>query len=145
MTVKLQNGTPASEEAIVAFESGLGLRPSDSYLAFLRTQDGAEPENNLLRGNDDVSVNGFIPLAEIMKERRYIENIPEKGYPVAWSACGNYVFIDEARNGAVFFWDHERPEKITEVAINFGVFLDLLEPFDINTIVLKPGQVKRIR
>jgi len=96
MKIKLENGTPASEDEIVAFESALGTQLSASFLAFLRTQNGAEPENNFLRGNKDVSVSGFIPLAEIMDERSYIENIPEKGYPIALSAGGNYVFIDEA-------------------------------------------------
>jgi len=89
-------------------------------------------------------VNQFIPVAEIQKERAYLENIPAKAYPIAWAECGNYVFVDEGKNGAVFFWDHEIPEEITELAANFGAFLDLLEPFDIKTIELKPGQVKRV-
>jgi hypothetical protein len=83
-------------------------------------------------------------VAEIMKERAHIENIPAKAYPIAWAEGGNYIFIDEEKSGAVFFWDHEVPEEITELAANFGTFLDLLDPFDINTIELKPGQVKKV-
>ena len=64
-------------------------------------------------------------------------------YPIAWAEGGNYVFIDEGKNGAVFFWDHEVPEEIKEVAPNFEAFLDHLEPFDINAIQLKPEQVKK--
>jgi hypothetical protein len=44
--------------------------------------------------------------------------------------------------GRCFFWDHEVPEPPTQLAPNFGAFLDLLEPFDIQKIELKPGQVK---
>jgi hypothetical protein len=44
----------------------------------------------------------------------------------------------------VFFWDHELPEKPVELAANFGAFVELLEPFDIQTIQLKPGQVKKV-
>jgi hypothetical protein len=89
-------------------------------------------------------VNEFIPANEILEERNYIENIPDKAYPVALASGGNYVFIDEHKNGAVFFWDHELPEDITELAPSFGAFLDLLEPSDIEKVVLKPGQVKRV-
>lgn len=116
MTIKLENGTPASDEEIHGLESALGFTLSGSFRAFLKSQNGAEPENNLFRGNDNVGLNGFIPLAEIMEDRGYIENIPKRAYPIAWSACGNYVFIDEDRNGAVFFWDHEDPENIVELA-----------------------------
>jgi SMI1 / KNR4 family (SUKH-1) len=144
MRITLKNGNPASEGAIEALESALGVRLSESYRAFLGAQDGAKPENNLFEGNDNVGINGFIPLAEVMKERAYIENLPERAYPVAWSAGGNYAFIDEDRDGSVFFWDHEEPEKITELAVSFGAFLELLEPFDISKIELKPGQVKRV-
>ncbi len=52
--------------------------------------------------------------------------------------------MDEDRNGAVFFWDHELPEQTVELAANFEAFLDVLEPFDIKSIKLRPGQVKRV-
>ena len=89
-------------------------------------------------------MNRFIPVREILKERTHIENIPDKAYPVAWAEGGNYVFVDEEKDGAVFFWDHEAPENIVKLAPNFGAFLDLLEPFDIKKIELKPGQVKKV-
>ena len=48
-------------------------------------------------------MNGFIPVSEIQKARACIENIPRRAYPIAWAEGGNYVFIDEGGNGAVFF------------------------------------------
>jgi hypothetical protein len=145
MKIKLHNGKPASEKATLALEVALGCRLSDSFRVFLGVYDGAEPETNTFKisDNNDSGVNKFIPAAEILGARAHIENIPTRAYPVAWAECGNYVLIDEDRNGAVFFWDHELPDEPTELAANFGAFLDLLTPFDIRTIQLKKGQVKK--
>ncbi len=86
----------------------------------------------------------FIRTDEILKQRAYIaEEIPPEAYPVAWAEGGNYVFVDEGKGGAVFFLDHEIPEPTIKLASNFQGFLDLLEPFDIKTVKLKPGQVKK--
>ena len=146
MKVKLRNGKAAPEESILAAETRLGYVISTSFRTFLRTQDGAEPETNIFRVStrNDSGVNRFIPVTEIGDERTRIESIPAKGYPVAWAEGGNYVFIDEAKHGAVFFWDHEEPEDPVELAGSFDAFLNLLEPFDIKSIELKPGQVKRV-
>jgi hypothetical protein len=147
MKIKLQNGGCASEDSIRALESQLGCKLSESFKEFVRTQDGAKPETNMFKIGDknESGVAGFIPVEEIAEQRAHIEGFPQdKAYPVAWDDCGNCVFVDEARDGAVFFWDHELPEGTTQLAPNFGSFLDLLEPFDISTVKLKPGQVKRV-
>ncbi len=146
MRVKLQNGHPASEEAMNALEIALGCRLSDSFRTFLRTYDGAKPETNVFRINErnESGVNRFIPVREIAKARTQIENIPSKAYPVAWAEGGNYIFVDEDKDGAVFFWDHELPDEPTNLAADFGSFLELLEPFDVGRIQLKPGQVRKV-
>ena len=94
---------------------------------------------------NESGVNGFIPISLVMVERNKIENIPENAYPVAWAEGGNYVLVDERRNGEVYFWDHEQPETILKIADSFGGFLSMLKPFDIRTVELKPGQVKSVR
>jgi hypothetical protein len=146
MKIKLQGGQQASEADIVAFEEGLGCGLSDSFKAFVRSRNGAEVETNRFGvGTDNSSgVNRFIPLSQIPKARKHIENIPERAYPVAWAEGGNYVYVDEGRNGAVFFWDHELPDTPTQLACSFGAFLEVLEPFDIKSVQLKPGQVKSV-
>ena len=146
MTVKLADGSAASPASIKALETDLGFQISDSFREFISTQDGASPETNIFRVSEknQSGVNEFIPAASIAAERTYLENLPQKAYPVAWAEGGNYVFIDEGRNGEVFYWDHEVPEEISRLADNFAAFLALLKPFDIKSIKIKPGQVKRV-
>ena len=145
MKIKLRGGKPASDESILALQAALGCQISGSFRDFVRGNDGAEPETNIFRitPQNESGVNRFIPVSEILKERARVEDTPTKAYPVAWAEGGNYVFVDESQNGAVFFWDHETQER-TELAPSFGTFLDLLEPFDIRKIELKPGQVKKV-
>jgi hypothetical protein len=146
MNIKLTNGKPATEDAIKALQDALKCQLSESFKIFLRANDGAKPETNIFGVNEKTEggVNGFIPASEIIQNRTYIENLPPRGYPVAWAQGGNYVFIDEDRNGAVFFWDHEEPENVVEVAPDFGRFLEILEPFDVRSVELKPGQLKKV-
>jgi len=141
MKISLNNGRAASEDAIASLEAAVGRRLSEPFRHFLKEYDGAEPETNIVNGNNDCGVNQFIPAARIGSERKYIENLPKLGYPVAWSEGGNYVFIDEGKNGAVYFWDHETA-GITKLADDFQSFLDLMEPLE--DIELKPGQVKSV-
>lgn len=146
MKVKLRGGETAPEQEILALEDALGCPISSSFRAFIRTYDGASPDTNIFRISESNSggVSEFIPVREILKNRMYIEDIPRQAYPVAHAECGNFVLIDEGRNGAVFFWDHELPDEPTDLAANFGAFLDLLEPVDMTTIELKPGKVKKV-
>jgi hypothetical protein len=146
MKIKLMEGKAAPEEAILALETELGCRLSESFKAFVRTHDGAKPETNVFKVGDknESGINRFVPVDEIGQERAHIGHFPRgKAYPVARDSCGNYVFIDEDRAGAVFFWDHEFSDERIELASDFAIFLELLEPFDIRSIKLKPGQVKR--
>jgi len=145
MGVKLRNGAAASAKAILALKTHLGCGLSGAFEDFVRSHDGAKPETNVFKVSDtnECGVTQFIPVEEIWKERSHIENIPGKGYPVAWAESGNYVFVDEDKKGAVFFWDHETA-RVTEIAKDFAQFLNLLEPFDVTSIKLKPGQVKRV-
>ena len=94
-------------------------------------------------GGQESGINGFIPVSEIQKERDRIEYFPKSGYPIAWAEGGNCVFID-IHTASIFYWDHEVPERPIKLAADFQRFIDSLEPFDINTIQLKPGQVKKV-
>ena len=146
MKIKLTKGKIAPEAAIHAVETVLGFRFSSSFCSFLRYNDGATPDTNTFKiGKDNnAGVNEFIPLNQIAEERKFISNLPKYAYPVAWAECGNYVFIDEGKDGAVFFWNHEEPEEITELTPNFRKFLDILEPHSVKDVKLKPGQVESV-
>jgi hypothetical protein len=83
----------------------LGCSLSDPFRKFLEFQDGAKPEDNVfpISKNNSSGVNRFIPVSEIGRERSGIENLPPRAYPIARDGSGNYVLIDEERNGAFFF------------------------------------------
>ncbi len=127
--------------AFLAQQLGTPL-PAD-LVTFLERYDGAEPEPNSFKigAINEGGVNGFIPVKDIFREARHIENLGAGSFPIAWAECGNYILIDLASGGTVLFWDHEEPDNPTKLAEIFLSFLDLLEPFDTTTIELKSGQV----
>jgi hypothetical protein len=138
---------PVSSMESQAFEQSVGARLPDDYKRFLAQHNGSEPETNIFRIDDtnDSGVNGFIPFAQIPAERALInEELPDRAIPVAWAEGGNYVFLHLQQNGSAFFWDHEDPEQPTKLSDTFSEFLDLLKPFDVSSIELKPGQVKSV-
>jgi len=145
MKIKLTKGRAASQEEIAALQGKLGEPLPSDYTEFVGRNDGAEPENNIFRigATNDSGINAFIPVDEVADEMQRIENLPGRSFPVAWAEGGNYVFVNLAAGGAVFFWDHESPESIVRLADNFLSFLELLEPFDVRSVKLKPGQVKK--
>ena len=148
MSVKLRKPKrPVSSAEIEAFEANFGATLPDAYKRFLAQHNGSEPETNIFRIDEtnDSGVNGFIPFAQILKERALIEGeIFDRAIPIAWAEGGNYICLDLEQDGAVFFWDHEEPEHPTRLAHSFDAFLDLLKPFDVSSIELKPGQVKSV-
>lgn len=147
MKIKLKGGKSATPKAVQKLEAALGCSISESFRRFVSENDGSKPEANIFKiGTDnDAGVNQFIPVSEILEERRSLENLPNRAYPIAWAEGGNYVLLDEGKGGQVYFWDHELPdENIIRLADNFDEFLSMLEPFDINSVELKPGQVKKV-
>jgi SMI1-KNR4 cell-wall len=145
MKIRIENGRPASAEAIQSIERVVGARLSASYRNFLHSQDGGEPEHNYFEvgPRNGSGVRQFIPAAEILRDRARIDGIPERAYPIAYDEFGNFILIDEAKNGAVFFWDHETSD-LTLVGADFAAFLESLEPFDTESVKLKPGKVKHV-
>ena len=134
-----------SARRIAAVEAALGAALPDDYKAFLARHDGARPEPNIFRISDTNSagVNGFIPAAELLKERALLaDELLPGAVPIAWAEGGNYVVLEPGRGGAVSFWDHEEPEGLTPLAESFSAFLELLQPFDASSVELKPGQVQ---
>ncbi len=143
MKIKLTKGHPAMPMDIEELQREVGGELPPSFIDFLQHHDGAKPETNSFKigYTNGSGVNGFIPLGDILSARGNIDALPTTAFPIAWTEGGNYVFIDMAADGSVFFWDHEQPERPTLLASDFASFVNMLEPFDPTSIKLRPGQV----
>lgn len=144
MTISFRTQGRASEQDIAILEEAIRQPISHGFREFVMSLDGAEPDQNSFSVNEELEsgVNEFIPVRKIVSERANIENIHDSCYPFAWAEGGNYLLIDEGRQGAVFFWDHEVPDQEHKIADSFKDFLDLMQPFDPASIQLAPGQVR---
>lgn len=145
MSIKIGKGGEASAADIAALEEFLGSELPAEFKSFLAEHDGAEPETNIFRISDsnDSGVNRFIPARQYLSERERVGDLPPRAFPLAWAEGGNYVVIDIDAGGSAHFWDHETAE-LTKLADSFDGFLDLLQPFNVDDIELKPGQVKSV-
>ncbi len=143
MTVKLTEASPASKNEIEAFEKVLGVRLPDEYRNFLLSHNDATPEpNSFPVGSDnDSGVNRFVPCSEIVEQMKFVDHVSFKMIPIAEDDCGNYVLLNLDDSGRIYFWDHEEPYEQIELAPGMNAFLELLEPFDCNSVQLKKGQV----
>lgn len=145
MTVALTRGREASEAAVAALESLVDQRLDEQFRKFVSGNDGAIPEANSFPVNGVAHMGGvdkFIAVEDILSERAVIDDIAAHAYPIAQSAGGNYVLLDQGDGGAIYFWDHEIEGGTYRIADGLDAFLDLLEPFDVSAIKLVPGQVK---
>lgn len=132
MKIKLEKGRRAASTKIAALQEMIGTTLPADFLEFVASNDGAKAGVNIFKISADNhgTVTRFIPVSEIPKEMSFIETLPEKAFPVAWDTSGNYVFVDQGKDGAVFFWDHELPAETFKLADSFGEFLEALEPYE---------------
>ena len=142
--IEISGGRRLSEEEIQEVEHGLEISFPGDYREFVANHDGLRPQLNIfsVSGTNESGVNEFIPLHRIRTECAFIENLGDARIPIAWAEGGNYVCLDVSSEGGVFFWDHEEPDRDAKLADSFSHFIELLAPFDPNSVELKPGQVK---
>jgi len=72
--------------------------------------------------------------------RKYPNEGLSNGIGFMWQLCS----YRRRSEWCSVFWDHELPDKLTKLAGSFAAFLELLEPFDPDSIQLKHGQVERV-
>jgi hypothetical protein len=146
MKLAFKNGGAASESDIEKLQLLISEKLPADFLEFVLKHDGSEPEPNTFQVGsiNESGVNRFIPIKEIQKETRRIENLSRSTFPVAWAEGGNYVLLNGDENGAMYFWDHERPDELIKLADSFGSFIASLRSFDVNSVQLSPGQVKKV-
>jgi hypothetical protein len=145
MKITLAKGKQAPPEAVQKLEQVLGCPISSDFRRFISENDGARPQDNSfpIGKNNSSGVRRFIPVSKILKERQYIDNIPDRAYPIAEDSFGNYVLLDEGTGGKVYFWDHEfEDDNITHLADSFDQFLSMLEPPDEDAINEKIKSMK---
>jgi hypothetical protein len=146
MTISLGEGRSAALLVIRRIEAEIGCPLSDQVKGFLARYDGAKPEPNVFEvpGGNKSGVSQFIPAVEVLKVRKSIEDISRGSYPIARDDCDNLILVDEEKNGAISFWDHERTDPPVRLADNLECFLSSLKVFDKRSVKLKPGQVKSV-
>jgi hypothetical protein len=139
----MRGGEPASDDSIRELERRLGFQISQQFRAFVSKNDGARPENNRfdICGYNIGGVNEFVKIAEILETKQFMRELPRTAYPVALSEFGNYVVIDEGRDGSIYFWDHESQDPIVKIADDFNSFLSMLEPYDMDSVKVDPDDI----
>lgn len=142
MGISLPNAGAASDASLAALAEKYGDLPA-GYVEFLAVHDGVRPPSNVLEGtNYTVGVNRFLPAAEIIGRAESVEGLSSDLLPFGEDDSGNFVCIG-ADDHRVYFWDHEVDDNKV-ISETFDEFLARLEPFDISSIQLKPGQAKRV-
>jgi cell wall assembly regulator SMI1 len=142
MSIKMEGAHAVTEAEIASFEQVAGMRLPDQYRAFLLQHNGAKPETNIFSTPDgnESGVNEFIPMGELLSASQHIDGVIGRFLAVARDDCGNYVCLDLDSEGEVFFWDHEQPDKL-RLAKSWNEFLQMLRPFDVSKVELRPEQV----
>jgi hypothetical protein len=142
MTISIPRTDEASDSSLAALVGKYGNLPPE-YADFLAIHDGAKPLSNVLKGtNYSVGVNAFLPASEIIGIANSVQGLSIDLLPFGEDDSGNFVCLG-VEDHRVYFWDHEvASDKV--VADSFCEFLRQLEPFDLSSVKLKPGQVKRV-
>ncbi len=147
MTITMRRSHPVAEAEVTSFEQTAEIKLPDQYREFLLQYNAAKPETNIFSipgGSNNSGVNEFIPLEKILSESKHVGEVACRFIAVAWAEGGNYVCLDLDSGGEVFFWDHELPSDQLRLAKDWNGFLQMLQPFDVSKIELKPGQVKKV-
>lgn len=146
MSVNFSKPLTLSENEINQFEENIGLSLPETFRNYLLELNGSQPENNVFKIDEKNSsgVNGLIPVSQMADERQYLHHVDEKVFPIAWAEGGNYVVVNFEKGSSIYFWDHEEPEKQICLGLDITEFLSKLEPFDLDSVELKDGQVESV-
>jgi hypothetical protein len=152
-------GPKLSLAEINSLESRLKVNLPQNYREFLLTYNAAEPvSNQFRRGEISTSVMTFFGLSDNRSldleaaQLVYAGRLPEHVLAIAATDGGNLICLD-LKNGSVFLWDHEREagdgeepgfENMDLLALSFTEFLEELQPFNPDDVVLNPADVKSV-
>lgn len=145
MKVELNSKNIVTAAEVEWLERALGLTFPESFRAFLMKYGDAKPDENVfdIGGTNSSEVRSFLTPKEIEHTLATIWYDFSPGQiPIADDSCGNYVVVDLPAGEWVYFWDHELDLPLYKLADSISDFLELLEPFDPDSVQLAPGQVK---
>ncbi|NOI67057.1 SMI1/KNR4 family protein [Vibrio sp. 99-8-1] len=144
MKIKLSKPLAISSHDIDDFIQETGVDLPEEFAKFLLEYNGARPETNIFSITElnESGVDKFIPLSLMIEESARLENIGASTFPIAWAEGGNYVVINFDKEASVYFWDHEEPSQEFLLAKGIYKFLEKLEAFDPESVVLKDGQIE---
>jgi len=144
MIIKFSTPISISQKDIDILSKDIDCPIPSNLRKFFFDFNGSKPEKNIFSvgKKNESGINKLIPASQIMEEKKHLDHVGKKIIPVAEAEGGNYVVIDLDRNQAVYFWDHEEPGNMTNLANNIYEFLEKLTPFNPNDVELKEGQVE---
>ncbi len=143
MAVSIPTMPQPAEKELEALADLIGHSLPINYLDFVKLHDGAEPgANSIKTSNIEIGILRFIPVREASDLGARIDGFPSHAIPFAEDDCGNYLYVAPL-TGAVDFWDHELEGADEQLADGAMAFAEKLTPFDVSTVKLAPGQVKR--
>lgn len=153
MKIELLKKKSINSNDINAFVKEIGYPITKELHSFLINYNGSTPEPNFFRVNKDTecSINKFIPLGEMIKEKNsYLNDLGSNYYPIADAEGGNYLVIDFSDRCSVYFWDHEQFDKLFFIAKDIDSFLKKLdrleeinvEPEDVISVWVDPKFLK---
>ena len=143
MAVLIPTMPQPAEKELGALADRIGHSLPASYLDFVKLHDGAAPKANSIKtSNNEIGISRFIPVREASDLGARIDGFPAHAIPFAEDDCGNYLYVAPL-SGAVYFWDHELEGADEQLAEGAIALAEKLKPFDVSTVKLAPGQVKR--
>jgi len=145
MKVELNPENTVTAEDVDGLEQALGLTFPESFRAFLMKDGDAETEENVFDIadiNNRSEVRSFLTPQEIQHTLEIIwYDFAPGQIPIADDSCGNYVVVDLPAGERVYFWDHETAPPMYKLADSIEGFLEILEPFDADSVELDPSKV----
>ena len=152
------SGKPIAPDQLVKLESHIGRQLPAEFREFLLSKNGARPEPNIYEfGNNSTAVERFLGISDkdaddlAAVNRMYEGRLPPDMIAIATAAGGNLICL-HVKNGAVYFWDHEREAmgdeepslaRMDHLAPSFTNFLEALRPYT-EDITLDPRDIKSV-
>ena len=126
------------EKLIQKFEDKYGIKFHSEYRNFLIKYNGGEtPKTTFKKGKRQEDVRYLFGLnteESIEKQLEYFDHKEKGCIPIGEDVFGNYftIGITDENSGLIYFCDHERGYRKTEIAKSFNDFISKCKSKEIN-------------